>query len=97
MTTWRSPHLDVGQFGLPWPTVLVNSWQLSAAGQQPARDGVPLPARTVSQLVSLLAYRVFWPLGIARVRARCGRGGRGRGRGRRIGPSRWPQPWASRS
>lgn len=38
-------------------------------GQQPVRDGVPLPARTVSQLVSLLAYRVFGPLGVARARA----------------------------
>lgn len=30
---------------------------------------MPLPARTVSQLVSLLAYRVFGPLGVARARA----------------------------
>jgi hypothetical protein len=33
------------------------------------RDGVPLPARTVSQLVSLLAYRVFGPLSTVRARA----------------------------
>lgn len=35
MTTWRSPRLDVGQFGLPWPAVLVNPWQLTARADQP--------------------------------------------------------------
>lgn len=36
MTTWRSPRLDVGQFGLPWPAVLVNPWQLTARTDQTA-------------------------------------------------------------
>lgn len=36
MTTWRSPRLDVGQFGLPWPAVLVSSWQLTARIDEPA-------------------------------------------------------------
>lgn len=44
MTTWRSPRLDVGQFGLPWPAVLVNSWQLTARTDEPA-DLSLLPVR----------------------------------------------------
>ena len=36
MTTWRSPRLDVGQFGLPWPAVLVSPWQLTARTDEPA-------------------------------------------------------------
>jgi len=36
VTTWRSPRLVVGEFGLPWPAVLVNPWQLTARSNQPA-------------------------------------------------------------
>lgn len=36
MTTWRSPRLGVGEFGLPWPAVLVTPWQLTARSNQPA-------------------------------------------------------------
>ena len=36
MTTWRSPRLDVGQFGLPWLAVLVRPWQLTARTDEPA-------------------------------------------------------------
>lgn len=35
MTTWRSPRLAVGEFGLPWPAVLVDPWQLTARFERP--------------------------------------------------------------
>jgi len=35
MTTWQSPRLVVGEFGLPWPAVLVSPWQLTARVHRP--------------------------------------------------------------
>ena len=35
MTTWKSPRLRVGEFGLPWPAVLVSAWQLTARVHRP--------------------------------------------------------------
>lgn len=42
MTTWRSPRLDVGVYGLPWPAVLVAPWQLSARVNEP--EDLPMSA-----------------------------------------------------
>lgn len=56
MTTWRSPRLVVGQFGLPWPAVLVNSWQLTARVDEPA-DLSLLPVRSPEDWDLLILHR----------------------------------------